>query len=140
MLKDEIKNIKSTDRDLGNFGFLVGGILFALGVWFIYSGRHAWQTATFIGAVFVFIGLIFPRVLWPIHRAWMMFGLLSAWVMTRVILSIIFFIVVTPLAFFLQLFRKRPLDLRFKTREAVTTYWHRREVKRSTRERLEQQF
>src|SRR3989344_5189194 len=74
MLKEEMKNIKSTPRELRNFGFLVGGIFLVLGAWFGYSGRHSWELVTALGALLVFFGAVFPRVLAPVYKAWMALG------------------------------------------------------------------
>jgi len=135
-----MKNIKSTPRELRNFGFLVGGIFLVLGAWFGYSGRHSWELVTALGALLVFFGAVFPRVLAPVYKAWMALGAVLGWVMTRLLLSILFFAVFTPIGLLMRMFGKRFLDLRFKPKKSAKTYWRYRKTKRSTREQLERQF
>ena len=48
MLKEEIKNISSSRRDLRNFGLVVGGVLGAIGLLLLIRHRPAW-----------------PYLLWP---------------------------------------------------------------------------
>jgi len=137
---DEIKNIKSTSRDLRNFAYIIGGIFLALGVWFYLAGRYAWQAVGGVGLALVLAGLLFPRLLTPFHKIWMALGVVLGFVITRVILVTVFFVVITPLAVVMRLLGKRPLEMEFRPKNAPGTYWHYRGTGAPPKEQLEKQF
>jgi hypothetical protein len=51
----------------------------------------------------------------------MTLALILGWIVTRILLTIVFFLVVTPIGLLQRLCGKRPLEVRFKGDE--TTYW-----------------
>lgn len=57
------------------------------------------------------MGMVFPKGLGPLHRAWMKIGEKLGWINSRIILSLLFFGMFTPMAFVMGLFGKRPLEL-----------------------------
>lgn len=137
---DEIKHIKNTARDLRNFGYVVGAVCLALAVWFYFSGRHASQPVAAIGLALVLAGFLFPRVLTPFYKPWMALGVVLGFVMTRVILLVAFFVIITPLALVMRLLGKRFLETEFKSGNGPKTYWHYREAGVSSKKQLEKQF
>ena len=88
-----------------NFGLIVGGVFAALGTWWLFRGKFhtiaPWVLA--LGAVLVISGLVFPKLLVVPNRLWMGLAEVLSFVMTRIILAIVFFLLVTPLGFFRRL-------------------------------------
>lgn len=92
-----------------------------------------------IAGAFLFLaGLISPLILKPVNKAWMIFSILMGWVMTRVILTILFFIILTPVSFLSKLSGKKFLDL--KIDHSKKTYWEKREKKKLSPTDYEKQF
>lgn len=56
----------------------------------------------------------------------MKFAHMLGWVNTRIILSIVYFLIFTPIALFFRFIGKDPMDRRFKS---VGSYWIKREEK-----------
>jgi hypothetical protein len=83
-------------------------------------------------------GLAFPRVLQPIHRAWMALALVLSWVMTRVILALTFYLMITPLGLLMRLFGYRFLDLSWG--DSRETFWHSRPDQEPQAKYYERQF
>ena len=81
------------------FGLVVGGVFVLLGVWWLYRGKFA--TAVYVlsaaGSSLVLCGLVFPRLLTVPRRFWMKLAEGMAYVSSRIILAIIFFLVLTPI-------------------------------------------
>ena len=79
-----------------------------------------------------------PEILKPIWALWMKFaGLLGA-VMTALIVSVAWFLMLVPVALCLKLFKKSSMDLSFdKTKE---TYWVTREPESADFKLLERQY
>ncbi|GAB5451652.1 MAG: hypothetical protein Hals2KO_19800 [Halioglobus sp.] len=57
-----------------------------------------------VGAVLTFFALLLPTWLQPVYRVWMKFANALGWVNTRIILSVIFFLVFLPFGLVMRLF------------------------------------
>ena len=104
------------------FGITVGIVFLALGLWWIYRGKMTAIAPWFagLGALLAALGLIVPRLLvWP-NRGWMAMAEGMAFVMTRVVLAIVFFIVVTPIGLVKRLTGWDPLRRRGAP---ASSYW-----------------
>jgi hypothetical protein len=136
--REDIKQLKTGPGDLRKFGLLVGGVLAALGI--LYLLRHEARYPWFLipGVVLLAFGVVLPRALKYVYIAWMTLTIMLGFVMARVILTLFFFLVITPLSLVARLFGKDFLNL--KLDRQVTTYWIRREQKLRTQANYEQQF
>jgi multisubunit Na+/H+ antiporter MnhG subunit len=124
MIKDEIKNIKQTPKDLRKFGLTTGIIIFLIGCLMTWKHNPLQNYSLSVGVILICSGLFFPIILRPLNKAWMTFSILSGWVMTRVILSILFYIVITPIGLIAKMMGKSFLDL--KMDKDRVTYWEKR--------------
>lgn len=138
MLRDELKSIASTRRDLRNFGLVVGGVFFALGALAHWKGRPLWPWLEGAGVLLVAFGALYPAALKPLQRAWMTMAVLMGFVMTRVILGVLFFGALLPVGLVARAFGARFFE---RTPDpGAETYWRRREGHPSGPEHLERQF
>jgi hypothetical protein len=96
------------------FGLIVGGVFVLLGAWWVYRGKFpdVSRVFIFVGAVLVLLGTVFPRALIYPNRAWMKLAEGLAFVMTRIILGIVFFLIVTPIGVIKRLSGWDPLHRR----------------------------
>jgi len=112
---------EATARQLRSFGFLVGGVFAVIGAWPMIVRREdprLW--AVILAALLILPALVYPKSLkWP-YRAWMAIGHVLAFVNTRIILGIIFFLLFTPVGFVMRLFGWDPM--RRRTEQASDTY------------------
>ena len=97
-------------------------IFVALGAWGIHKGwapvaRNAWFAAA---AVVGLVTLTAPRLLAPFNLAWFKLGLLMGMVVSPIVLGIIFFVILTPVAIVSRLFGRDELRLK---RNAMQSYW-----------------
>lgn len=121
MIIEEIKNIKSGKSNLRQFGITMGIVLILFGGLFLWRDKDYYIYLFIIATVFMILGLAVPFVLKPIHKAWMTISIILGWIMTRVILSILFYLVVTPTSWLARLFGKQFLDL--KIDKNARSYW-----------------
>jgi len=121
MLIAEIKNIKSSRSDLKKFGLILGIGFLVLGGVFLLFNKGVFLYFIVLGAVFILTGLIAPIVLKPIQKILMTFSLIFGWLITKVILSIIFYGVVTPISLITRTSGKKFLDL--KIDKNARSYW-----------------
>lgn len=124
MLLDEIKSIKGTTTELRKFGLTIGiFLLFSAGFLF-WKQRPSFPYFAYVGVGFALLGLVVPIVLKPIYKAWMSFAVVMGFVMTRVILTVLYFGMFTPIALLTKLLGKDLLDERWD--KNATTYWVKR--------------
>ena len=138
MIIEEIKHIKSTKNELRKFAYSVGGVLILIGTLFYFLGNTSYIYFVSIGILLAVLGLSLPEVLIPLQKTWMSISILLGFVMTRVILSILFYIVITPVGFVARLFGKDFLDE--KIDKSKESYWNYREQKEYDKTSTEQQF
>jgi small basic protein len=138
MLLEEIKNIKSEKRDLRNFGLVIGIALGILGGLLWWKGKSTYPPFFIFSAVFICLGMILPSLLKPLQKVWMIFAVILGWIMTRVILSVLFYVVFTGIGLGSRLFGKQFLDL--KMRYSKDSYWIHRERKPFDKKAYERQF
>ena len=138
MLLDDIKKIKSTYKELRKFGITLG-VFFAL-VGGLALWRHSGLYPTFfiLSLVFLAPGFLLPSLLKPVQKVWMGLALILGWVMSRVILSFLFYFVLTPLGLLSKCFGKNFLDLKWK--DEKESYWIIRPEVPYDKARYENQF
>lgn len=104
-----------------SFG-IVFSVLFAfLGLGPLLRGRPPRGWALVVAAVFLVAALALPRMLEPLHRVWLRFGLVLHACISPVIMGLVFYTTVTPIGLVRRWLGKDPLRLRLD-RNAVT-YW-----------------
>lgn len=133
-----IEQVNASRKNVRNFGFLFGGISFALAAFMIYRGNPAWIWAAAAGVIFAASGAALYRLIKPVYTAWMLFAFVLGWINTRVILGVFFYLVMTPLGLILRLTGKDLLDE--KIDRSAKSYWIRRDRKPLDRTRLERMF
>jgi hypothetical protein len=121
MLIEAIKNIPSTKKDLRNFGLVMGVALGVIGGILLWKESSLHWVFFGCGAGMALLGLALPIVLLPLQKVWMLLAGLLGWVMSRIILSVTFYLVVTPMGLVARLFGKRFLDTRFD--KGAGSYW-----------------
>jgi hypothetical protein len=138
MVREEIRSIGSTRRDLRNFGLVVGIAFCLLGGLLLWRNRPAWPYLGGAGLTLMLLGLAAPSILKPFQKAWMTLAILMGWVMTRVILCLLFFLVLTPIALIARVAGHAFIDR--SPGPATGSYWNRRDGDDHVREHYERQF
>ena len=112
MMVTSNNTIPELDRKgLRNFGLTTGVIIALLfGVflpWLLDIDYPWWPWALFI--VLAIAGLIAPNALRVVYRVWMRFGLIMSHITTPLVLGIVFFVVLLPMAIVMRLIRHDPM-------------------------------
>lgn len=135
---DEIKNIKNETRDSRKFGITVGLLLVVLAGYFFWKGEGTFEIVLFLGLALGLLGLVMPVVLKPVNWLWMVLAVILGWIMTRVILSLMYYVVITPIATISRLSGKDFLHLKWD--KSQVSYWNSRPREQREREDFERQF
>ena len=135
-----------TQRDAGavtnaqarKSALLVAAVLLGVAAWNLYRGR---TTVVIIfgalGAALIIAGLLVPPAARAFHTAWMRFAVLLGHVNSRVLLTLFYYLAVTPYGFVTRLVGRDPLRRRGAAQES---YWVERKATRQTREQFERLF
>jgi len=96
------------------FGLVVGGLFALIGVLLAFwRHRTGWGALLGVpGAVLVLLALVAPALLAGPHRAWLAFAKVLGRINGFVFLSIVFFLILTPLGLVLRLFGRDELRRR----------------------------
>ena len=121
-----------------NFGFLMGGVGLALTVLFLWKGNPSWMWPLAGALLFVLLAFFGYPVLRPIYISWMTFAFALAWVNTRLILGLFFFLVLTPIGLAMRLAGKDILDKRID--RSARSYWVKRQRSQLEKSRYERLF
>ena len=105
---------------LRNFGVIVGGVFAVIGVWPLVvraEGPRLWSLMLAGGLIVP--ALVLPRSLIYVHRAWMAASEFLGWINTRVILTLVFYAVVTPMGFVMRRLGRDPMQSRLDSGAAT---------------------
>lgn len=128
------KKKRSEAQEAKRFGVILGVALAALGGWLFWRGRPEGAYISWgIGGLALVLSLLLGSLWLRFFKLWMKLAEGLSWVMTRVILSIFFFLILTPVGLLMRLLGKRPLDVKF--RDGKPTYWVDKPENESTVER-----
>jgi len=73
-----------------------------------------------ISLLFLILGIINSKVLSPLNKVWFKFGIFLGKIISPIIMGIIFFFVVTPIAFLMRILKKDLLNLKYNKN---SSYW-----------------
>ena len=135
---EEIKNIKSEKSDLRKFGITIGVILLIIAGFLFWKEKESFQILLTFGVTLCILGISIPFILKPIYWVWMIFSIILGWFMTRVILSFLFYVILTPIGLIARTFGKQFLDLKWNKTDS--TYWNYRSTDVLETEKYEKQF
>ena len=134
---EEIKNIKISKKELRSFGYTIGIILLIVSGILFHYGNYLYQNLTIIASLFLGLGVVAPLLLKPIYLVWMTFAVILGWIMTRVILSLVFFLILTPIGLITKLLGEDFLKLK---KIKSNTYWNSLDSSTELNQNYENQF
>ncbi len=111
-------NIKvSSNRSFGLVFFI---FFLIIGLYPLVNNEVIKIWSLIISLFFLVLGLLNSKYLDPLNKIWFKFGIVLGSVISPVVMGLIFFFVVTPIALIMKLFRKDVLNLKFNSNKS---YW-----------------
>lgn len=111
--------------------------LTSLGLILLLRDHAAWYVFPAIGGALAVGGYLAYGLMRPLYLGWMKLALALAWINTRILLGLFFYLVLTPIGLLMRLFGKDFLDE--KCEKTIPSYWTKREgsaIEQSRYERL----
>lgn len=131
--KNNLNKIQNFENNK-SFGILFFIVFFLIFIWPLKNSEDLRVWSLVIALIFLFLGLINSKLLTPLKTLWIKLGHFLGYIISPLILSIIYFFVVTPTGLLLRLFRKDILRLKKNNKN---TYW---ENKNSNNSSMKNQF
>ena len=118
-----------------SFGLVFFVVFLIIGLWPLLDGGQFKIWTLFFSLFFLVLGLLNSKLLTPLNLLWTKFGILLGNVFAPIVMSFIFFLVVTPIGLLMRIMGRDLL--RTKYNKSGKSYWIKRE-KRITK--MNQQF
>jgi hypothetical protein len=119
----EFTTISSTPKDLRNFGLTVGIALLIISL--IWQQTPEAIYLAMAGGLLFIIGLTVPIVLKPLQKVWMGLSIVLGFIVSRMILLVLFYLVFTPIGFIGRIMGKDFLPVRLQKKQQAS-YWEQR--------------
>ena len=132
----ELNKVDSSNKSLKKFGITVGLVFLLLSFWLYFESIQIFIVVVLvcISSFLILSGLIKPRILQKIYKYWMGIAFVLGWFVSRFLLTILFLLVITPIALLAKLFDKDFLNLSVK--EKKDSYWIKKIVRNNNYEKM----
>ena len=117
-----------------SFGIVFFVVFLIIALWPILNSEDIRVWSFIISIFFFFLGIFNSKLLTPLNSLWMKFGLLLGKIVSPVVMSVIFFGVVTPTGLVMRIFGKDILKL---NKNNNNSYW---ENKDNSKNNMNNQF
>lgn len=109
------------NKELKRFGLILGTVLTLWGGWKLYRNSPAAIVFLTLALTVSLLGLFYPQGLKPVETFLKKLESILAWLMTRLVLILIFYLVILPTGWLLKLSGKDLLQL--KSKKELASYW-----------------
>ena len=129
-----MKNSKIKISSNKSFGIVFFTVFLIIAIWPLLNGYEIRYWSLIISIVFLLLGILNSKILTPLNKIWFKIGILLGNVISPIVMSIIFFLVVTPTSFIMKILGKDLLNLKKNTKNS---YWIKKQNQNS---RMKNQF
>ena len=121
------------------FGFIMAifiALIFGLFFPFVFSSNIPnWPWV--VSGVFILWALLVPMTLAVVYKPWMLVGHFIGAINTKIILTIVFFLVFTPVALLFKVLGKDPMNRKLGDK-SLSSYW--KESKKQSKDHMEKVY
>lgn len=103
-----------------SFGFFFSLVFFIVAIYPLLNQGEPRMWSMIISILFLFLGLLNSKILKPLSKIWLKFGILLGKIVSPVIMGGIFFLLVTTIGFIMRVFKKDLLNLKYNKNKS---YW-----------------
>ena len=108
-----------------SFGILFFIVFLIIGLWPLKNGQNPYIFLIFVSFIFLILGLFKSNLLTPLNKAWLHFGEFLGKIIAPVVMSLVYFLILTPISLLVRIAGKDLLKLEFSEKEK--SYWLRKE-------------
>jgi len=115
-----VKNSKIKIGSNKSFGIVFFIVFLIIAIWPLLNGYEIRYWSLIISIAFLILGILNSKILTPLNKIWFKIGILLGNVISPIVMSIIFFLVVTPTSLIMKLFGKDILGIK---KNRSKSYW-----------------
>ena len=104
-----------------SFGIVFAVVFTIIGLWPLWDGGPFRLWALAGAGIFLAAGLFFPALLRPFNRLWFNFGMALHNIVNPLVMGLLFYLTVTPIALIMRVTGKDPLNRKFDPQ--AKSYW-----------------
>ena len=104
-----------------SFGLLFFFVFLIIACWPILNSESIRLWALIISLVFLILGLLNSKILIPLNKGWVKLGESLGKIIAPIVMFLVFFTILTPIAILLKLFGKDLLKI--KKNKLIKSYW-----------------
>ena len=104
-----------------NFGLVFFIIFLIVSLWPLTYGGSIRIWLVIISTVFLILGLMNSKLLTPLNKLWVKFGMILGNIVAPIIMGFVFFLVVTPIGLVMRIMGKDLLNKKYDKKKK--TYW-----------------
>lgn len=136
--KKDLRALTSDRRQQRKFGLVMAVAFGVLGLirWWLKGAPPLWLFG--IGVAFLVFGLFLPKALQPVFVVWLRFAEALNWVVTRALLTVAYYGLITPAGFIHRLVAADPLKRAWDS--TTNSYWEEPDDQPEGIERYRDQF
>ncbi len=120
------------------FGVVFAVVFVVIGLWPLVDGGAVRVWALVAAGVFLAAGFLVPAALRPLNRVWFLFGMVLHKIVNPLVMGLLFYLTITPMALVMRLLGKDPLNRRFDSQ--AKSYWIERRPAGPAPESMRNQF
>jgi hypothetical protein len=117
-----------------SFGILFSIVFLIVATYPLLNDGNIRFWSIFLSIIFFILGILNSKILNPLNKLWFKFGIFLGNFFSPVVMSIIFFLIVTPIALLMRLLKKDLLNLKFNSNNS---YW---KLKKDPKSKMKNQF
>ena len=115
-----MKNKKIKISSNRSFGLVFFVVFLIISIWPLLDNQNIRIWSLVVSLIFLILGILNSNLLKPFNKIWFKFGMILGNIVSPIVMSLVFFLVVTPTGFLMRLFGKDLLKLR---KNKNNTYW-----------------
>ena len=113
-----------------NFGLVFFVVFLIVALWPLKHDEDIRLWSLVLSIIFFILGILNSRLLTPLNKLWFKFGIFLGFIVSPIIMGIVYFLVVTPIGTFMRLLGKDLL--RMNKIKSESTYWIKRDKQHGT--------
>jgi len=103
-----------------SFGIVFFIVFFIISLYPLLNNENIRIWSLIISVTFLILGIMNSNLLSPLNKIWFKFGMLLGNIISPLVMSLIFFLIVTPTGLLMRIFKKDLLNLKYNNKK---TYW-----------------
>ncbi len=133
-----MEKLNLSKDSLKKFGITMSACFAIITLLVALKHKHNPLPFCFVSSLFILMAFVAPKALRLIYISWMKVGFVLGWINSRIILTVIFYLICTPIGLVMRLFGKDLLSL--KTEKSAKTYWLKKDSRHFNPQGYERQF